>query len=476
MRLTNKNITSKKDNIIYRKTMARDEIQQYWREKQNSRRQKLIDEHGLEWVRQQEANKKKQQRLKKKANEIVANPTESKIEKEIVKLQTEQIKKHSNNEKIIEQVGEGVKTNIKEAVKNSMDGKVVKVRDIVEKSAPSAVLVHIANIQSMDDFVKHLSKESLKKESKQIKEKTLRDYCAKIRHLFKLMFGGPIKWNNLDFLKDVKKVENFATGHWNSGNSTLLSYFIAITGIVGRLSGFSEAHKEYNKVMMELKKKNDEKVGENELSDKEKSNFIPWQEVKKITPKTPQDTLIYHLYVSLPPRRNEDYQLMKIIFGKKVDIKALPSKYNYYLRDMNKLVFKRYKTDYVFNNKKENKEYEGQVIDLKSKDTDYVKYSNVRKAFNTYLEEYKFDDEDILFPTRADKFQKNWSAVVRKVFTYGKKKLGTQLLRHSFISWFLKKNPNVNTRSVIADLMAHSLTTQMMYEKFENKMVLVFDD
>jgi hypothetical protein len=264
--------------------------------------------------------------------------------------------KHINNEKIIGQVGEGVKTNIKEAVKHSMDGKIIKVRDIVEKSAPKQVLSHIANVSNIDQFISQLSKQALNKNSSDIKEGTLKQYAQKIRTIHKLMFNKEIKWNDMNWLKNVDKVNKFITDYYGKQNTSATSYQIAITAIAGRLHGFEETHKNSTKVMMDLSKNDSERQGNNKLTDKELVNYIPWSEVKKIIPKTPESVLIYALYTSLPPRRNEDYQLMRIKMGKNIKIEELSNEYNYYLKDMKKLVFKRV--------------FKTHIIDLTQKNTD----------------------------------------------------------------------------------------------------------
>lgn len=371
--------------------MMNSEIRLYWRNKSYSRRQKLIDEHGVDWVRNQEKEKKRQQRLKKKAK-----------------------------------------------VKEDSD---------------------------IDEFASKLSKQSLNK-SQEVKKETLKQYVRKIRTIHKLIFNKEIDLNDMNWLKDVDMINKFITEYYGSQNTTATSYQIAITAITGRLDGFEEAHKKSNQAMMQLSKNDNKRQGNNKLSDKELINYIPWNEVLKIAPKTNQSILIYTLYTSLPPRRNEDYKLMRIKFGN-IKIEELSNEYNYYLKDMKKLVFKRYKTDKVFKT---------QIIDLKNKNTEYIKYSEVKRAFKLYLNECNFNDNDILFPSSSNGFRSNWTSTIKKIFTYGKKKLGTQLLRHSYITWFLKKNPNVNVQKNIATMMAHSISTQMMYKKIENDMTLIFDN
>ena len=73
--------------------MASTQIKLYWRNKQNSRRKKLIDEYGLDWVRHQEAEKKRQHRLNKKAKEIVINPKESDIDQFVSQLSKQSLNK-----------------------------------------------------------------------------------------------------------------------------------------------------------------------------------------------------------------------------------------------------------------------------------------------------------------------------------------------------------------------------------------------
>ena len=345
-------------------------------------------------------------------------------------------------EKLILDMNDSIKQTIKETIKEE-----------VNKKDDNKLIVKSDN---MDDLIKNLSKKSLNKDGKRdIKETSIKQYLNKIRILYKQIYNKNFVVKDLYLLKDTDIFINHIKKKYGSSNSSSLSYFIAITSILNRLDGYEEQYKKYNEVMMNYYNKNVKKVGENKLTEKEEKNYIVWDKILKINEfNNTEDELIYNLYSCLPPRRN-DYRFMKIIRGK-VDVDKLDKEYNYYLVDMNKLIFKNYKTNYV---------YGDQIINLNSEDTDILKYSKLKKILKEHTKDFK--DNDLLFTNNKNEIIKNFTLKIQKSIQYEGKKLTANLLRHSFISWISNKKLTKNELDEISYMMGHNLSQQISYRKFD---------
>lgn len=346
-------------------------------------------------------------------------------------------------EKLILDMNDSIKQTIKETIKQE-----------VNKKDDNKLIVKSDNI---DDLIKNLSKKSLNKDGKRdIKETSIKQYLNKIRILYKQIYNKNFVVKDLYLLKDTDIFINHIKKKYGSINSSSLSYFIAITSILNRLDGYEEQYKKYNEVMMNYYNKNVKKVGENKLTEKEEKNYIVWDKILKINEfNNTEDELIYNLYSCIPPRRN-DYRFMKIVKGK-VDVDKLDKEYNYYLVDMDKLIFKNYKTNYV---------YGDQIINLNSEDTGILNYSKLKKILKEHTKDMK--DGELLFTNNKGEIIKNFTLKIQKSIQYEGKKLTANLLRHSFISWISNKKLTKNELDEISYMMGHNLSQQISYRKFDS--------
>jgi hypothetical protein len=324
------------------------------------------------------------------------------------------------------------------------------------------------SVTNKNDLIRHLSKNSTINKKGKIKKETLDQYLRKINQIHIQLYDRQLDYNNFDFLQDTDRIINHIINKYGLETSSSLSYMIAITAILNRLEGWEKEHKIYYDKMIQLYQLHTKKQGENKLTDTEKKNYLPYEEILKFKPTDVQSKAIYALYVYLPPRRNE-YKDFKIKFGNNVEINKLDKKFNWYLYNLNKLVFNTYKTDKI---------YGQQIIDLNDKDTSYAQYSKVKLALKNMTTEslggWSYNDNDILFPTNKGTIHKNWSVVVKNVFTIGNKQLSVNLLRHSFISNFLKTARSSNVMEKVANIMAHSIDMQSRYRKIDD-MKVFFD-
>ena len=271
------------------------------------------------------------------------------------------------------------------------------------------------------------------------------------------MTGEPLDILHLDFLKDPTTIINFIISKYGIETTTSMSYITAFTAITNRLEGYTDEYEIFNKKMMELSKAYTIQINQNKLTAREKINYLPWHDIINFKPADkPLDRLIYNLYINLPPRRN-DYQNMIIKFGSP-DIADLDKNYNYYLPDQHKLIFKKYKTDYIYNT---------QIIDLTQEPTAYANYPVVKDILIKYIEEIKPDDNTPLIPNKYNRCYRTITPIIKDVFNIEGKKLSANLLRHSFLSWFLSKSRTNEIMNKVAYMMAHSTSTQSKYRRLD---------
>ena len=416
--------------------MATIEQKEIWNQKYKSRRQKLIDEYGLEYVKNLEKERKRVQRAKNQKQE---EPSKLDIEK------------------LLDDMTDGIKAYTKKVIEKSNDNKIIKVKSDIPKVIKQKQLLNIKSIDSMEEFVKLLSKDTLKNKDESIKEKSLYQYANNLRKIYKMMTNKELNFNDLSFLEKYDEIEKFLIDKYGIESNTIGTYVNSITSILGRLSGYEELYKKYGDLNKKFKAQNDNRVGESVLSEKEQKNYVNYGELLSFQPNdNPMDELIYAIYVHLPPRRNEDYQKMIVCNKKDID------KYedaNFYTPSTKQFIFKKYKT---------HKTYGDYIIDLNTKDTKFIKYSLVRDAITKYIKDNKIKNGEYLFSSSTSGSElKNFTQTINRAFKIDKKKIGVNVLRHSFISNFLKSNPPYNDKLFISRVMGHDVNTQSVYNKLD---------
>ena len=210
---------------------------QKWRNETNERRRRQITAMGIDEVRLKEREKKRKQRAKNKPKDAVSNSHDV--------------------EKLMDEITDEIKDYTFKTIEKSNDkNTIMKVKQDIPKVIRKPKLLNIKTIDSLEVFVNKLTTDSLKKNDRDINVKTLKQYANKLRVLHENMFDKKaINFNNLDWLSDVSKVKKFIINKYGTEKTTSLGYFIAITSILGRIMDFQDEHKQYNKIMMDLKKK-----------------------------------------------------------------------------------------------------------------------------------------------------------------------------------------------------------------------------
>jgi integrase len=275
-------------------------------------------------------------------------------------------------------------------------------------------------------------------------------YIIKLKKL-----NGDKPYTSLAFLKDTKSVK--AKLDEIANINTRKSYTTAIVSILNNAES-----KQYNavnvfyKALLNSEKMTYDKMNHNEKSDTQKENWIEWEEVLKIYNELqervdkitqndmPQrdakqdltDHLILSLYVLSPPRRNQDYYLMKLDTGKKDG-----EEFNYYRPAEDNFVFNKYKTK---------KNYGVETIAVNTQ---------LRKVLDNYIELFGLVDGDFLLYN--DRNRGGGNAITKSLNRVFKRKVAASMLRHIYLT---SKYGNVKDEMASdAKAMGHSVAQQKEY-------------
>jgi hypothetical protein len=272
-----------------------------------------------------------------------------------------------------------------------------------------------------------------------IKKDTARQHLKRVINIYERLYKKPFDYD-LDFLNDKKAIVNFIEKSYNT-QSSRKSQLVSILAVLFGVPKYEELHGHYLKLTQVKSDLIERERGENKLNSKEQKNIIAWEIISNSYKKADnlKDKALMAVYTLLPPRR-ADYSIMKL--GEDSD-----NNFNYLSNGK-----------FIFNNYKTSKTYGKQVIRIPNK---------LSKILTAYIETYNIKKGDYLFGTREKKLYKNFSPIVSRTFRkYTGKSLNINLLRHLFITDYLKKKRTVNQKKNIAMIMAHSLEEQQKYFKF----------
>lgn len=288
----------------------------------------------------------------------------------------------------------------------------------------------------------------------ELKEISQNCYNYKLNLIHRRLYNG-LEMDDLNFLDiDVDKIIEFIETNYKT-NASRLSFYISLSSVC-RSKNIKTYKIYYDKMMKEsdeLKKYR----GKNTMSEQEKKNYLNFNDLIDASTDNLFEEAVKSLILHLPPRRNNDYILMKVIYGKK---ECDDDNYNYYYPDMNLLVYNTYKTV----------KYYGQCkIDLNSKDIDIIKYSKIKKILKKYVNQYLIKDGEFLLRRKY----KNITPLIKKIFTYKDKSPSINLIRHAYATCILGKNYNYNLLKLIASYMGHSVEQQNFYKKIDHDYFVV---
>jgi hypothetical protein len=253
--------------------------------------------------------------------------------------------------------------------------------------------------------------------SKELSKTSLDMYLSK---LTKLNDNKKIK--NLNFLKSpetvLKKISNFKP-------NTQRTYIISICSLLKCLNDKKniKMYEAYSKI---LDKFNTDLKDQTTKTETEENNWITqdeieqkYQELKQKATEDPNkpnifNLMILSLYHLIAPRRNKDYQFMKVIFDPESD---LTDQYNYIDMENQKLIFNNYKTAKTYKTQTEN------IPD------------ELYQIIKAYINIFDLKNDDILLvsPKTLKPYENNNSItlLLNKIF---KKNVSSSMLRKSYLT------------------------------------------
>jgi len=253
-----------------------------------------------------------------------------------------------------------------------------------------------------------------------------------IKNITKLNDNKPIK--NLNFLKNYDNINNKLEKYKPNTQRTFIISIVSLLKCVND-NKYKNVLKYYYDIMMNFNK---ELKDQTKKSDSEINNWMTQDEIKTIYDNLKNnvsninnkklliddynkvlDYMLLSLYLLNPPRRNKDYQNMKII---KVYNKNMPNDINYLDLTNNKFIFNNYKT---------NKTYKQQIFDinddLKNVILFYLKFHPNKKELK---------DKKITFfivDYNGNNF-KNTNDITRRLNKIFNKNIGVSMLRKIYLT------------------------------------------
>jgi hypothetical protein len=208
-------------------------------------------------------------------------------------------------------------------------------------------------MKNITQFMMDLHK--LLKEKREIADITASQY---IRTLYSLNSERAFK--NLAWLKNTESVELRLQDYAPSTQRNMISTIVSCLSTMNEKASYKKVFSYwYNRMLEKVDESNNKDTSI--LSRRQQDNWLSWDVVlahekrlkedvdslmnkKDITPVDWSYILSYmvlSLYTKFAPRRNQDYQFMKVV---KTEKQAKDADFNYYVLDTNKFVFNKYKT------------------------------------------------------------------------------------------------------------------------------------
>lgn len=252
---------------------------------------------------------------------------------------------------------------------------------------------------------------------KELSKSSLDSYKIKLK---KLNENKPIK--NLNFLNDINNIKNFIKDY---KPNTQRNYIIAIASVLkcyltnNKTKKVENIYNQYSKILDEY---NTNLKDQTAMTETENKNWMDKGELDDVynqlkndyknSKQAFQNYLLLSLYYLQSPRRNKDYQLLKIA-NKYSD--NLSNEFNYL--DIKKKKF-------IFNNYKTKTKYNRQEIDINEE---------LFSIIQSYIKLFKLKDGDFLLNNlKTNEPYKNTNSITILLNRIFKKKIGASMLRKMY--------------------------------------------
>jgi hypothetical protein len=283
-----------------------------------------------------------------------------------------------------------------------------------------------------------------------IKKESVQAALNKVKRIHK--YKTDHEMSCFDWVRDTTAVSNFIENceKWKSKESKLQQYQ-ALASILKVFTDYQKEYKFYSGKSIAGRKQKETIDDENKLTEKEKENYLDWSKIYKLNKSddlTAYEASIVGCYTLIPPRRAKDFGLMKITT---TDV-DLDDKYNYLKLNSKgkpaRLIFLNYKTD---------KQFGRQELRVPR---------SLSSRLQAHITESGLAPNDFLFGKSKSEPYKSFSSYITKVFKkYTGKAISVNVLRHSYVTNFLKSERTLAERKDIANQMAHSVLTQLKYNR-----------
>lgn len=272
-------------------------------------------------------------------------------------------------------------------------------------------------------------------------------------------------FKNLAFLKKTDEIQKKIDEYAESTQRAILATIVSVLALENKKT-FKKTHTYYFEKMMDKSKEHREEP-KNEKSEKQKDNWISWEDIEKkkaelgtavaelasqksLTPsqyETLMRFVVVSIYTDVPPRRNQDYLDMFVV--KKITDKT-PKDKNYYDLSTHRFVFNKYKTS---------KTYGSQTVEvppmLQTALATLIKHHPLYLASKKKAVEYKLL---VGYDGKALTAVNVITRLLNKTFG---KKVGSSMLRHIYLT---DKYKNVlEEQKKDAEDMGHSTGEQKEY-------------
>lgn len=208
-------------------------------------------------------------------------------------------------------------------------------------------------MKTITPYMMELHKEL--QEQRKVSDSTASQY---IRTLYKLNSDRP--FNNLSWLKNVESVHIRLEDYAESTKKNAISTIVSALSLVKEKPTYKKIYAYWYTEMME-RIHSQKQVDTSKKTDKQEENWLSWDVIKghlsrlhdeavqlvdkpALSPSQWETVLSYmilSLYTDFAPRRNQDYQLMKVVRNEK---QATDQDSNYLVLDGMKFIFNKYKT------------------------------------------------------------------------------------------------------------------------------------
>ncbi len=251
----------------------------------------------------------------------------------------------------------------------------------------------------------------------------------RVKSVYKKLYGKTFDCKDFTFLKNheqiIENIKNLKVKQ-NTKNAYLQGISVVLKSLGPRYKKLYKIYSEESTLQTNtLKTKTDMNLKD--------EKFVEWKTIKDLWDvENTEDRALMGLYLLQPPRRLEYKTLI---------YKGDETKDNTYSKGI-----------LTINNYKTKKTYGFYTTKLPVE---------LEKALNKYIKEKKIKKGERLFQ------MKNFGQKLTNTFKkyYKEQKISANVLRHSYISWFLSTRPTIAHRKQIAMMMGHDISTQTTYDR-----------